>query len=181
MIKILSVRHQITLCFLLFICSCSGHETQLTLVCSGVQTIDSRDKISNYQYPTERRGLTKTYKFQLLQKNVEKDHSSETKLTWVLNTDAQPEIFEENRKIVLELPPVTVELFKFVFVRKDDISVKSTYSRIENVTRQDYSSYSLNIDRVSGRVGEQFISSSKRFSSSEIFEGSCIRSEQNKI
>jgi hypothetical protein len=171
------------LCFLCFICSCAENETKINLVCSGVQTIESRNRSLNYQYPTEEKELIKTFKFTLEQKTIEKNQESEKRLVWVFHTDSQPEIFDENKKIVVDLGNTKIEtdLFKFVLVRKDDISVKSTYSKDESSTNKDFSSYSLNIDRVSGRFVEQVLSSSKRFTSYEVFEGSCSRSQQNRI
>jgi hypothetical protein len=158
------------------------------LVCSGIQTSDTNDLISGYRFPTEKKDATKTYKFKIENRIIEKNNSSEEKLVWVLNADSQPEIFEENKTFTQEIHNIKEEThsFKFVFVRKDDISVKNIYSKDiyskdEKNIRKNHLSYSLDVDRISGKFSEKILDSSKSSIQSETFEGSCTKMKKNLI
>ena len=174
---------RLTIFTLLFLASCSVGETPIYLVCSGEQVIEQENLLQKSMSFSEKKKITKTFKFALEVKEIFKESYSTKKSTWVFNTNSQPEIFDENRSIVVDSDrgEIKSKTLKFVFVRNDDISVKNNFSRFESSLPVSNSSYNLNIDRVSGNFKEEFFYRSKELVTSEVFEGICSKSTVNKI
>jgi len=170
--------------FLFLISACSTNEKTITLICNGVQTINSKNRITESFSPTEKNKVTRTYKFTYEEKLVEKqDKSSEKETVWVFNTDSNPEIYEDNRKTNSNLNGslIEVKISRLVFVRKDDISVSSNYSKNENPKTSYEDSYILHVDRISGEFTETLIYSNNNEITKKSTEGKCVKVEKNKI
>lgn len=163
--------------------SCSSDNKPITLVCNGIQTIDSKNLVTNKFYPTEKNKVSRTYRLTYEERDVEKLDKSEKKKVWVFNSESQPEIYEENKKTSINLKDSTVDVktFRFVFVRKDDISVSSNYSKNENNKSTQQTDFILYVDRVTGNFTETEIYSSQKELTKESIEGTCVKVEKNKI
>jgi hypothetical protein len=168
---------------MIFFTSCSSDNSPITLVCNGIQTIDTKNKVMNSFYLTEKNKVTRTYRFTYEEKLVDKQDKSEKNKVWVFKTDSQPEIYEENKKTTLDVKGsvINVKSFRFVFVRKDDISVSSSYTKNENSKSLLESEFILNIDRITGKFTESIINSSSKDISKELVEGICVKVDKNKI
>jgi hypothetical protein len=169
--------------FVAHIASCSSNETKINLVCSGIQSTDMQRVKDGYEFPNEKKVITKTFKFSYENKAVTSERRSETKKLWVFHTSSFPEIYEEDKRIVVENTEEKTEtiVFKNVVVAKDDISVTYHYSRADSPNYKSSSLYNLDIDRVSGKFKERETSKSPRIISSEVFEGTCVKAQENKI